>query len=154
MGCARCLWHSANIRSSTTTKSFSLAQNNLDWSSRRGEMYLKNDFKKFELPVLSYIFWDIFWSIFFSYNFCQVWWWGGGGGVNSGLKAAGWRTVNQRLTREIESLFCCRSWGWFKKESSQVFTFDMIGASCATLHSNQETLWHFNSQGVSENPRQ
>lgn len=55
-----------------------------------------------------------------------------------------------RLTREFSvcmCVFCCRSQGWFKKESSQVFTFNMIGASCATLHSNQETLWHFNSQG-------
>lgn len=33
------------------------------------------------------------------------------------------------------------------RESSQIFTFNMIGASCATLHSNQKTLWHFNSQG-------
>lgn len=44
-------------------------------------------------------------------------------------------------------VFCCLSRGWCKKESSQVFTFKMIGASCATLHSIQETLWHFKSRG-------
>lgn len=55
--------------------------------------------------------------------------------------------VDGRLTRGACVCFAVDHKAGYKKESSQVFTFNRIGASCATLHSNQETLWHFNSQG-------
>lgn len=55
--------------------------------------------------------------------------------------------VDGRLTRGARVCFAVDHKAGYKKESSQVFTFNRIGASCATLHSNQETLWHFNSQG-------
>lgn len=114
------------------------AQNNLDWSSRRGEIYLEKCPQKLRLlpRILSGTM--FVWCIFLSYHFAPVW-----QGVNSGERAAGWRPGDKRSM----CVFCCRSRGWFTRESSQVFTFNMIGASCATLHSNQETLWHFNSQG-------
>lgn len=51
--------------------SASLAQNNLDWSSRRGEIGVKNGFKN--LNSLCCILWDYIWSVFFNYNFTQVW---------------------------------------------------------------------------------
>lgn len=55
--------------------------------------------------------------------------------------------VDGRLIREACVCFAVDHKAGYKKESSQVFTFNRIGASCATLHSYQETLWHFNSQG-------
>lgn len=115
-----------------------LAQNNLDWSSGRGEICLK----KCSLCLLRHLK-----RLFFSYDFIPRS--GRGSTVVEGPLVDG-----QQTNRSLR-VFCCRSRGWFKKESSQVFTFNVIGASCATLHSNQETLWHFNSQGNEwKNPRQ
>lgn len=94
--------------------------------------------QKFKPLVLSCVFGDDIWSVFFSDNFPPRL-----AGGQQWLKGR-WMTASWH---EKVCVFCRRSRGWFKKESSQVFTFNMIGASCATLHSNQETLWHFNSQG-------
>lgn len=129
-GRARGLWHcSADIRSTTTTtttKPFSLIGSKQPWLKQQTWWNIseKNSFK---LLV----------EVFFRYNLSltggQLW-----------LKG---RWLTDGRPGSAACVFCCRSRGWFKKESSQVFTFNMIGASCATLHSNQETLWHFNSQG-------
>lgn len=62
--------------------SASLAQNNLDWSSRHVKYIPGKILQKIELPVFSCICWDIFWSIFSATILARS-----GGGVHSGLKA-------------------------------------------------------------------
>lgn len=117
---ARSQWHLINTQSTTVTNSFSLMGSKQPWLSCRpeGEHTPEHTLKHFKCPsYLKYLRWCL------------------SGRVSPG---SGQGSAAARQTASPTAVPVCVLLSITRP------VHERLGAGCATLHSNQETLWHFN----------